>query len=139
MRFFDDFADDAERQALEQGNALDQRRFERDLAVHGARRDRRDLVLQARFRCEFVDTFLADHGGIHIGDQKFLAARLGVLDDDIDGGIADDAAQQRFLPVRIGAVLQGDIAGHAVGQPIEAGCIDGGCGLFGKRWGEDGI
>jgi hypothetical protein len=60
--------------------------LEGDLAVHRAGRDRGDLVLQADFGGKFVDAFLADHGGIHIGDQQFLAARLGILDDDDRSG-----------------------------------------------------
>ena len=71
-----------DRQALQQRDALAQRRFEGDLAVHGAGGDRGDLVLQADFGGKFVDAFLADHGRIHVGDQQFLAARFGVLDDD---------------------------------------------------------
>ena len=82
-----------DRQALEQGDALDQRRLEGDLAVHGARGDGRDLVLEADFGGKLVDAFLADHGRIHVGDQQLLAAGLRLLDDDVDRRVADDAAQ----------------------------------------------
>jgi hypothetical protein len=71
--------------------------------------------------------------------SSFLRRVSAFWTTTIDRGIADDAAQQRFLPVRIGAVLQRDIARDAIGQPIEAGCIDCGCSLFGERCGKNWI
>ncbi len=59
--------------ALEQRDALAQRRLESDLAAHGALGDRRDPALEAGIIGEFVDAFLADHGGIHVGDEQLLA------------------------------------------------------------------
>ena len=58
-----DVVDDAERQVLQERDALAQRRLEGDLAVHGARGDGCHLVADAGDGGQFVDAFLADHGG----------------------------------------------------------------------------
>ena len=42
------------------------------------------LRLQAREVGKLVDAFLADHGGIHVGEEKPLAAVLRRLNDDIN-------------------------------------------------------
>ena len=42
------------------------------------------FVLQANEIGEFVDAFLSDHGGIHVGEEQPLAPALGELDHDID-------------------------------------------------------
>ncbi len=72
--FCDHLVDDRKRQALEQRDALAQRRLEFDLAAHRPLGDRRDVRFQADVIRELVDAFLADHGGIHVGDEQPLAA-----------------------------------------------------------------
>lgn len=80
----DHFGDDGNGQAGEERDALAQRRFERDLAAHCPLGDRRHMLALADEIREFVNAFLADHGGIHVGEEQALAApRLG-LDDDVD-------------------------------------------------------
>ena len=59
---------------LEEQHALAQRRLEGDLAAHGALGDRRDLVARADLGRQLVDAFLLDQGGVHVGDEQFLAA-----------------------------------------------------------------
>ena len=54
-------------------HALAQGWLEGDLAAHGPLGDRRDLLLQANRVGEFVDAFLRDHGGIHVGQEQPLA------------------------------------------------------------------
>ena len=85
--------DHRRRQAFEQRDALAQCRLEFDLAAHGALGDRRDAIFQAGIVGQFVDAFLADHGGIHVGDSSFLRRPVLRLHDDIDRLVADDVAQ----------------------------------------------
>ena len=85
----DDAVDRGTVESLKQGNSFAQGRFKRDIAAHGAFRDRRDMRLLADFSGEFVNTFLADHGGIHVGEQEPLAPPFRLLHDDINGGIAE--------------------------------------------------
>ena len=124
---------DVDGQALEQGNALTKGRFEFDFAVHGACGDGGDEVLQANFGSEFINAFLADHGRVHVGDQELLAACLGLLEDDIDRSAIHGGGQRRHGFGRIRAVLQRDIAGDPVGEPVEAGGGNRGRGLFTER------
>ena len=79
-----DLVDDADRQALQQGDALSQGGLEGDLAIHRALRNGRNLGLQADEIGEFVDAFLPDHGGIHVGEKKALAALGDGLDHEVD-------------------------------------------------------
>ena len=106
--------------------------LEGDLAIHGARGDGRDLVLEADFGGKLVDAFLADHGRIHVGDQKLLAPRLRVLHREIDRRIAEDGEDRVARGGKVAVVAQRDIAGDAVGKPVEAGGLHLICGLFGK-------
>ena len=53
--------------ALQQRHALAQRRLEVDLSAHGALGDRGDMGLEPGEVRQLVDTFLADHGRIHVG------------------------------------------------------------------------
>jgi hypothetical protein len=76
----DDFVNDLGRQAFQQGHALPQGRLERDVASHGAFGNRRDVILEADVRRQFIDAFLADHGGIHVGQKKLLAPGTCRLD-----------------------------------------------------------
>ena len=85
--------DDADRHALQQRDALAQRRLELDLAAHRALGDFSDMVLQPGEIREFVDAFLADHGGIHVRQKKLLAPRGDRLHDDIDRQVAARRAQ----------------------------------------------
>ena len=79
-----DFFDAGAGQALQQFDAGAQRRLEIEFAIHGARGDRGDLVLDADGVGQLVDAFLLDHGRIHVGDQQALAA-VGERDQgDID-------------------------------------------------------
>ncbi len=68
----------------EQRDALAQSRHEFDLAAHGARRDPCDMLLHAKEIGDFVETFLGDHGRIHVGDEKLFAPAGGALNNDID-------------------------------------------------------
>ncbi len=120
-------------QALEEGHALAQGGFELDFAVHRARRDGGDEVLEADFGSQFVDAFLADHRGIHVGDQEFLPAGFCFLHDDVDWRAIDGLGKRFHGHGRIRTVLQRDIAGDPVCEPVEAGCGNRGRGLFTER------
>ncbi len=112
---------------LSSADALAQRRLEGDFAAHGALGDLGDPALDAGIIGELVDAFLADHGGIHVGDEKFLAPIVLRLDDDVDRFAADDVAQiaghifeQRRHFAGLGILDQeGDIDRHARLKPID--------------------
>ena len=77
--------DHRHRQAFEQRNPLAQSRLEGDLAAHGPFGDCGDMRLEARIVGQFVDAFLLDHGGIHVGEEQLLAAMRDRLQDDVVG------------------------------------------------------
>ena len=113
--------DHADRQILQQRDALAQRRLERDLAAHRAFGDGRDMRLQPGEVGELVDAFLADHGGIHVGQKKLLAPDGLRLHDDVDRQIAARLAQAGFDRVRAfedSLGDEGDIDRHLVEQPV---------------------
>ncbi len=58
----DDLVDGRDRKACEQRHPFPQRPFEGDFAAHGLFGDGGDAGLQIKLGCQFVDTFLADHG-----------------------------------------------------------------------------
>ena len=70
--------------SFEQRHPLLERAGKIQFALHRAFRDLGDLGLNARIIGQFVDAFLPDHGGIHIGDQQTLLARPRLEGDDID-------------------------------------------------------
>ena len=113
-----DFVDHADRQALEQRDALAQRRLEFDLAAHGAFGDGGDMGLQPDEIGQFVDAFLADHGGIHVGEKKLLAPRRNRLHDDVDRQVAARLAQARFHGLDVLASRKGDVDRDLVEQPF---------------------
>ena len=129
----DHLVNDGDGQALEEGNALAKRRFELDFAVHRARRNGGDEVLEADFGGQFVDAFLADHGGVHVGDQQFLAAGFCLLHDDVDRRATDGLGERCHGFGRVCAILQRDVAGNPVGQPVETGGGNAARGLFTER------
>ncbi len=58
----DDLVDGRDRKAGEQRDALSQRSLKRNFAAHGLFGDGGDAGLEVKLGCQFVDTFLADHG-----------------------------------------------------------------------------
>ena len=84
--------DDVRLEPREQRDALAQRRLEGDLAAHGALGDRGHLLLQADEIGEFVDAFLADHGGVHVGEEQLLAPAGRGLAHDVDRRAAEGVA-----------------------------------------------
>ena len=76
--------DDLGSKALQQGDALPQRRLESDLAAHGALGDAGDFVAQPDLGGQLVDAFLLDQGGIHVGDEEPLAAEVRRHDVHVD-------------------------------------------------------
>ena len=67
---------------------------------------------------EFVDAFLADHGGIHVGQKKLLAPGRARLHDNVDGQIAARLAQAVFDGAEVLAAFKGDVGGDFVEQPL---------------------
>ncbi len=114
---FQDFVDHADRQALEQRHPLAQRRLERDLAAHRAFGNGGDMRLHAGEIGELVDAFLADHGGIHVGEKKLLAPDRLRLHDNVDWQIAAHFAQACFDRMDVALGDEGDVDGDFVEQP----------------------
>ncbi len=135
----DDVVDNRDRQALQECDPLAQGGLEGNLAIHRARRDFRHLVLQADDVGKFVDAFLADHGGIHIGDEEFLAAALRLLHHEVDREVCDDRPQSCVRVTAGHAIAQGDVAGDAICQPVKPGCIHCLRGLFSQRGRKDRV
>ena len=76
---------------------------------------------------KLVDAFLADHGGIHVGQKKLLAPRGLWLHDDVDRQVAAHLAQAGFDRMEaFGRNLalgnEGDIDRHFVEQPVRRAC-----------------
>jgi len=67
---------------------------------------------------QFVDAFLADHGGIHVGEKKLLAPGRPRLHDNVDRQVAPRLAQAGFDGGNILAAVEGDIDRHFVEQPL---------------------
>ena len=93
---FQHLVDHADRQVLQQRDALAQRRLEFDFAAHRAFGDPGDMRLQPGEIGQFVDAFLADHGGIHVGQKKLLAPDRSRLHDNVDRQVAARLAQAGF-------------------------------------------
>ncbi|GAA0005708.1 hypothetical protein BRDID11002_57110 [Bradyrhizobium diazoefficiens] len=135
---FQHLVDDTGGKVLQKRNALAQRRLELDLAAHCAFGDGGDMGLHPDEICELVDAFLADHGGIHVGEKKLLAPDAGWLHDDVDRQVAAKLAQPLFdgvtvaFEVTVGA--EGNIDRNPVEQPVRgrrlrqhgAGAVDDG-------------
>ena len=71
------------RQALEQAYTFTQGRFERELPAHGPFGDGGDMRLDAQQVCQFIDAFLRNHGGVHIGQEQLLASVRGGDDGNV--------------------------------------------------------
>ena len=82
--FLENAIDNSVLEAAQQRDALPQGGFELDLAAHGALGNRRDLLLETDEIGQLVDTFLADHGGIHVREEQFFAPMRDRLDENID-------------------------------------------------------
>ena len=100
--------DHRHRQPRQQGDALAQGGLERQFAAHGALGDGRTFPFRPDEIGEFVDAFLADHGGIHVGEEQPLAPVAGELDDDVHrrarrGAAAPASARARGQRRRRGA------------------------------------
>ena len=91
-----DILDDCFRKTSEKRDPLTQGRLEGNLAAHGAFGNRRHMCFQADEIGKFVNAFLTNHGGIHIGEEKRLAPPLRLLHDDVDGRGAQRLAQALF-------------------------------------------
>ena len=115
MRLLDHLVDHAGRQPREQRDALAQRRLESDLAAHGAFGDRGDVGLLADEIRQLVDAFLADHGGIHVGEKKLLAPSCRRLHHDIDRRVA--ASPRATASRRRVVVLAAGVKGMSTAMP----------------------
>ena len=76
--------DDRFVEPLEQRDPLLERRGEIEFAAHRPLGDRGNLRLDPGIIGQFVEAFLPDHGRIHVGDEQFLLAIIGGLDDHVD-------------------------------------------------------
>ena len=108
-----------DRQALEQRDALAQRRLELDFAAHRAFGDGGDMRLEAGEIGQLVDAFLADHGGIHVGQQKLLAPAAPAGCTTMSIGRSPRASRRRATMARdVLAAGKGDVDRDFVEQPV---------------------
>src|ERR1700682_1922174 len=112
------FIDHADRHALQQRDALAQRRLELDFAAHRALGNPSDTRLEAGKVGEFVDAFLADHGEIHVGQKKLLAPEGLRLHHDVDRQIAARLAQAVLDLTDVVAAAEGYVGRSFVEQPL---------------------
>ncbi len=108
----DHLVDYRDRQTFQQRDTLAQGRLEGDFAAHGAFGDRRDVVLQPGKSRQFVDAFLSDHGGIHVGEEQLLAAVGGRLHDNVERtaeGRAERVGERALVGARVRG--KGDVGG----------------------------
>lgn len=129
----DDAVDDRRLKPLEEGHALAQRALELDLAVHGTGGDGGDVLLETHHIGQFVDAFLVDHGGIHVGDEDVAPPVVGLLDHEVDRRAVEFGAQGGQGVGRGHAVRDGEVAGKGGGEPIGPACADGARGLICER------
>ena len=64
-------------QSFQQCHSFPQGRLELDLAAHRPLSDGRNVPFHADVVGELVEALLADHRGIHVGEQELLAPALG--------------------------------------------------------------
>ena len=121
----------------QQRHALTQCGFKRNLTAHRAFGDGADQWLQADEIGQFINTFLPDDGGIHIGKKQRLPPSCNRLHNDINGapleGIASTRAGGRAIHARLRRKQH--IHGHARRQPDSASAPQSGghgigCGLI---------
>ena len=93
------------------------RRLERDLAAHRAFGDGGDMRLEADEIGQFVDAFLADHGGIHVGDQQLLAPMRHRLHHDVEFAVQCVAQLSASLRGSVRCRCEGDV-GRDPGRAI---------------------
>src|SRR5258706_11858507 len=123
---FNHLVDDAGRKSRQQRDALAQRRGKFDLATHGALRNGGDAGLLSDKVSEFVEAFLADHGGIHVGEEQALASSGGLLHHHINRSAAEGPTKGLGRDAIVVAVRRDkrDIERHAGIKP---------CGRPGSR------
>lgn len=116
---FDHLIDHGFRQAFEQRDPLAQGGFKGDFAPHGALCDRRYMRLEPDEIGEFVNAFLADHGGIHVSHEQLLAPANCRLHHDIDFRTRERGANAvgELTLVCAGFRGKGDVGGDTMVQP----------------------
>ncbi len=115
---FQNLIDHRNRQSLQQRHAFAQRRLEFDLAAHRPLGDRGDMRFQSGEIRQFVDAFLSDHGGIHVGEQQFLAAVEQGLHHRIDTKLFQCLAQHIRNCAHVVVAAKADVGGDALEQPL---------------------
>ena len=116
--FLQDIVDNGDGQAFQQRDALAQRRRELDLAAHRTLGDGRNPRLDADEVGKLVDTFLTNHGRVHVGEKQPLAATDHRLHDDVDRQVSERFAQPLDDRAAIFRVGKWNVGGNAIEQPL---------------------
>ena len=120
--FCQHLVDHADRQILQERDALAQRRLEFDFAAHRPFGDPGDMRLQPGEIGQLVDAFLADHGGIHVRQKKLLAPCRDRLHHNVDRQVAARLLQAGFdrLDVirALDRAVEGNVDCDLVEQPL---------------------
>ena len=115
--------DDLLGQALQQAHTFNERAFEVEFAIHGARGDVLHPFAHPGLIGQFVDAFLLDHGAVHVGQKHPFAAAFCGLHHEVD---ALGLQALPHVPPVCGDLLQGklcrDIGRKPLGIPA-APCI----------------
>ena len=93
------------------------------------------MLFHADIGSEFVNTFLSDHGGIHIRQEQLLPACRSNLHDDVDLRIPQRGAQGLGQSAVVGDACgcQEQVGGNAGVQPMRGGGSGQGGGGAGKH------
>ncbi len=107
--------------APQQADALAQGGLEIEFTAHGPLGEHGDLGLDAFQIRHLVQAFLANYGGIHIGDEHLFAPPLGRLQAPIDGAGTGRRSSQPFQMMdRIAVKFAADkVEGLAIRKPAE--------------------
>ena len=103
-------------------DAFAQGRLEGDFAAHRAFGDRRDMRADADARREFVDTFLADQGRIHIGEEQLLAPARRRLRDGVDLFAGQRGAKLRRA--RAQSAASSPAKNRSAATPASSHCVE---------------
>ena len=103
-------------QALQHADALAQRAFEVEFAIHRALRDGGDAVLDAGLAGEFVQRLGGDDGAVHVGDQQPLAPTGRRLGDHVHRPIGQGDARGG-IGLFSGKAGEGQVGGFLRRQP----------------------
>ena len=86
-----------------------------DQLIRRPRGYRGDLVLDADRTGQFINAFLSDHGGIHVGEQDFFSAAFPRLGDDVHRLIFQDLPAPVCQGIAVSGAMHIEVTGNLRG------------------------